>query len=124
VAIRAELRQARALVLPSLWYETLGLVAIEAAAAGVPAIVSDGCAATDYVRHGENGLHFTHASAPALTAALQALAGDDVLAARLGAAAYRWYWDNPWTAARHVDDLLAIYRTIKPNAFEQQKGAA
>jgi glycosyltransferase involved in cell wall biosynthesis len=124
VAIRAELRRARALVLPSLWYETLGLVAIEAAAAGVPAIVSDGCAATDYIRHGENGLHFAHGSAPALAAALQTLAADDVLAARLGAAAYRWYWDNPWTAARHVAGLLDIYRTINLNAIEQQKGAA
>ena len=30
------LREARALVFPSLWYETLGLVVLEAAAIGVP----------------------------------------------------------------------------------------
>ena len=123
-AIRAELRQARAMVLPSLWYETLGLVAIEAAAAGVPAIVSDGCAATDYIKHGENGLRFTHGSADALAAAMQTLGQEDALAARLGAAAYRWYWNNPWTAQRHVAGLLEIYRTINRNAIEQQKGAA
>ena len=112
VSIRAELRRARALVLPSLWYETLGLVAIEAAAAGVPAIVSDGCAATDYVRHDVNGLHFTHGSVEALAAVLRPASWDDDRIARLGASAYRWYWDNPWTAGRHVTDLLEIYQTL------------
>jgi glycosyltransferase involved in cell wall biosynthesis len=116
VAIRAELRQARALVLPSLWYETLGLVAIEAAAAGVPAIVSDGCAAIDYVRPDATGLHFTHGSATALAAALRTTAGDDALVARLGGGAYRWYWDNPWTAGRHVSDLLDVYQTVGADA--------
>lgn len=116
VAIRSELRRARALVLPSLWYETLGLVAIEAAAAGVPAIVADGCAATDYVRPGVNGLHFAHASSAALAGVLRTAAQDDELVARLGLGAYRWYWDNPWTAGRHVEDLLEIYRTLGAGA--------
>ena len=99
---------------PSLWYETLGLVTIEAAAAGVPAIVADGCAATDWVRHGENGLHFTHGSASSLAVRMQMLAGDDGLAASLGHEAYRKYWEEPWTTAHHVDRLLDIYRTIRP----------
>lgn len=111
-AIRAELRRARALVLPSLWYETLGLVAIEAAAAGVPAIVADGCAATDYIRPGETGLHFAQGSVASLAAALRTAAADPALVARLGQGAYRWYWDDPWTARRHVAGLLAIYRSI------------
>lgn len=110
--IRTELQHARALVLPSLWYETLGLVAIEAAAAGVPVIVSDGCAATDYIRHDRNGLLFAHGSAASLALAVQRIAGDDALATRLGDAAYRWYWDDPWTTERHVTDLLEIYRSL------------
>ncbi len=115
-AIRAELRQARALVFPPLWYETLGLVAIEAAAAGVPAIVSDGCAATDYIRDGENGRHFSHGSVASLAAAMRDLANDAPLAARLGTGAYRWYWDDPWSAGRHVDELLALYGSIHQTA--------
>jgi glycosyltransferase involved in cell wall biosynthesis len=115
-ATALELRSARALVFPSLWYETLGLVAVEAAAAGVPAIVSDGSAATDYVRHGGTGLHFSHGSAESLAAAMRTLADDAPLAASLGHAAYRWYWDNPWTVDRHVDDLLTHYRALAPVA--------
>ena len=124
VGIRNELRQARALVLPSLWYETLGLVAIEAAAAGVPAIVADGCAATDYVRPDITGLHFAHGSAKSLAAAMRTLANNDELTARLGHGAYAWYWDNPWTADRHVSDLLAIYQTLGGPSPTSKLGSA
>lgn len=108
--IRRQLERARALVFPPLWYETLGLVVIEAAAAGVPALVSDGCAATDYIRPGINGVHFAHGSVESLGRQMTALARDDDRAARLGRAAHDWYWGDPWTSARHVSELLEIYR--------------
>jgi glycosyltransferase involved in cell wall biosynthesis len=112
--IRMEMRRARGLVFPPLWYETLGLVTIEAAAAGLPVIVSDQCAATDHVRHGETGLHFPHGSAAGLAAAMRRLARDDALAARLGRQAYDWYWHQPWTAERHTAHLTKIYRSLLP----------
>ncbi len=110
--IRREVRRARALVFPPLWYETLGLVVIEAAAEGVPAIVSDGCAATDAVRDGVNGLHFAHGSADALGRQMVALARDGAEAGRLGAAAHAWYWARPWSRERHVTELLGIYNKL------------
>ncbi len=106
--VRAQLRRARALVFPPLWYETLGLVVIEAAAAGIPAIVASRCAATDFIRHDDNGLVFEHGSVDALCEQMHAMQNPST-AARLGQAAYRWHWDNPWTVERHVDDLLAVY---------------
>lgn len=110
--IRAELRAARALVFPPTWYETLGLVAVEAASAGVPPIVSDGCAASDHIRDGETGLHFIHGSSDSLASRMRDLAANDALAARLGRAAYDWYWADPWTADRHVEDLLGHYHRV------------
>lgn len=110
--IRAELRAARALVFPPTWYETLGLVAIEAASAGVPAIVSDGCAASESVRHDETGLHFAHGDSASLADRMRELADDDTRAARLGRAAHAWYWADPWTADRHVGELLGHYRNL------------
>ena len=107
--IRRHLRNARALVFPPLWYETLGLVVVEAAAAGVPAIVADGCAATEYIHDRVNGLHFTHGSVEALSDQMTVLARDDELAASLGQAAYDWYWRDPWTVEQHVDQLLEVY---------------
>jgi hypothetical protein len=37
------------------------------------------------------------------------MARNDGLAAYFGRAAYDWYWRDPWTATRHVDQLLEIY---------------
>jgi glycosyltransferase involved in cell wall biosynthesis len=122
--IRPYLRTARALVFPPLWYETLGLVVIEAAAAGVPAIISDQCAATDYIRHGVNGLHFAHGLVEPLSRQMMELDANHGLAARLGRAAHDWYWSNPWTSDRHVSELLEVYQGLTgPSAPAAQKGA-
>ncbi len=123
------LRRARALVFPSRWYETLGLVAVETAANGVPAIVSDGCAARETVADGSRGLHFQAGSADSLADKLRRLHDDPALAARFGRAAYDWYWSDPWTSERHVEDLLAVYQrtldqprraTSKPSEPEER----
>ncbi len=110
--IRENLLRARALVFPPLWYETLGMVVIEAAAAGVPALIADGCAATDFISDGVNGLHFRHGSAESLADRLRELRDDDTLAAGLGSAASRWYWDDPWTTAAHISELLEVYESV------------
>ena len=121
--LRRRLRTARALVFPPLWYETLGMVAVEAAAAGVPVIVSDRCAATDYICNNINGLYFSHGSMESLRNQMVTLAEDHELAARLGRSAYELYWRNPWTADRHVSELLEVYQeVIDPFASAAQGG--
>lgn len=105
------LGRARALVFPPLWYETLGLVVVEAAARGVPAIIADKCAATDFVRHGETGLWFEHGSVDSLCEQIVAMKAPNG-AGPLGQNAYDWYWRDPWTTERHVDGLLDIYREV------------
>lgn len=104
-------RQARALVFPPLWYETLGLVVVEAAAQGVPAVIASKCAATDYIRHGTTGLWFEHGSVDSLCQQLTAMQAPGV-AGRLGRHAHDWYWSDPWTTDQHVEDLLEVYRDV------------
>lgn len=101
----------RAIILPSLWYETVGLVVLEAAARGVPAIVSTSCAARDVVAFEETGLGVTAGSQAELAAALRRLS-DDKLVKRLGNTAYDRYWAAPPTPDRHVDKLLAVYASL------------
>jgi len=109
--VQANLQQARCLVLPSRWYETQGLVVLEAAARGVPAIVPDDCAASDLVVAGETGLIFRTGDVADLERALREMADPD-RAAQLGARAYECYWANPATMARHLEELLPVYEQM------------
>ncbi|HEY5704449.1 MAG TPA: glycosyltransferase family 4 protein [Terrimicrobiaceae bacterium] len=109
--VTALLRRARALVFPSLWYETLGLSAIEAMANGVPVIISDRSAPSDFVKHEHSGLHFQTGSVESLVRQMRRL-GTSSFAASLGQNAYNWYWKNPWTTAAHVEELLSVYQRV------------
>ena len=105
------LRKSRAILFPPLWYETLGLVVIEAAAAGIPAIVPDRSAAADLVKDGHSGLHFEYGSVESMANRIQQLR-DKELAMRLGKAAYDWYWENPWDKSSHVRELMTLYDRV------------
>ena len=107
----AALRQARALVFPSLWLETLGLSAIEAMANGVPVIVSDRCAASAFVKNEVSGLHFQSGSVESLVKQIRRL-GDSGFAEYLGGNAYHEYWKNPWTLESHTNELLSVYEQM------------
>ena len=98
-------------VLPSRWYETQGLVVLEAAARGVPAIVPDQCAASDFVDDGITGLVFRTGDLVDLEHKLRQLT-DPALAARLGGAAYEKYWQAPATMASHTERLVAVYESM------------
>jgi len=102
------LGQARALVFPSVWYETLGMTVAEAAARGVPAVVSDTSAAVEMIEDGCTGLLFKGGDAADLAVKIQQLR-DPELAARMGRAAYDKFWQTPPTAARHAAGLLDVY---------------
>jgi glycosyltransferase involved in cell wall biosynthesis len=106
-----ELLHARCLVFPSLWYETYGLVVSEAAARGIPAIVSDISAAAERIADGEDGWIFPSGDIAGL-ARCMALARDPAKARMAGSAAWRKYWDNPSDPARHAAGLVAIYDTM------------
>ncbi|BAI75564.1 glycosyl transferase group 1 (plasmid) [Azospirillum sp. B510] len=108
-AVQGEIRRARALVVPSLWYETFGLAAYEALANGVPVIVSDNCAAAEAVRPGENGLLFRSGDAADLARCLRLLSQDPEVE-RMGHRAYGLYWQAPFTLDRHLDRLEEVYR--------------
>jgi glycosyltransferase involved in cell wall biosynthesis len=109
--VEQALSAARALVFPSVWYETSGLVVAEALARGVPAIVGSATAARDLVQDGVNGLVCEPGSLEGLIAGLRRLQDDDG-AARMGENAFAMYWANPLSLSAHVDQLLGAYRAI------------
>jgi glycosyltransferase involved in cell wall biosynthesis len=72
---------------PSLLPESFGIVALEAAAAGKPAIASDIGGLRDVVLDGETGFLVEAGDAAGLGAAMQRLFGDEELRTRMGSAA-------------------------------------
>lgn len=109
--VRQHMRQACALVFPSLWYETQGLVVQEAAALGLPCIVSDVTAAREMVVDGGTGLWFRSGDEQDLSAKLSLLEDTDT-ARRLGACAYERYWANPCTMSHHIAALECCYEQM------------
>jgi len=105
------LAQARCLVFPSRWYETFGLVVEEAAARGVPAIVSDISAASERVVDGVTGWVFRSGDQESLADCMQVVQSDSIVAAA-GAAAYARFWADPPDAEHHAHGLLAIYEAV------------
>lgn len=104
-------KKARALLLPSLSYETQGLVVLEAAAHGVPAVVPDSCAARDLVVDNETGLWYRGGDFEDLLAKVRLLE-DNKLVYRLGNGAYRNFWLNSPNLDNHLNKLIHVYETI------------
>jgi glycosyltransferase involved in cell wall biosynthesis len=102
------LDRSRALLFPSLWAETQGLVACEALARGVPVVASRATGAADLVERTGGGILVPPGEAAALAGAIAQLE-DPAAAARLGALAYDGYWAAPLTVERHADALLDAY---------------
>ena len=92
-------------VLPSLARETRGMVGLEAQAAGLPIIGSDGGALPEYVQHGVNGLLFANGSVAALSGALLRIIDDPAILQRLSANVR-----PPERMPVHVRRIAAVYR--------------
>jgi glycosyltransferase involved in cell wall biosynthesis len=109
------LNRARCLVFPSLWYETYGLVVDEAAARGIPVIVSDVTAAAERVEDGVTGWHFRSGNLLSLRERMRtALEAPNIN--EMGCAAYARFWDNSPTEITHAANLIEIYKAALDRA--------
>ena len=102
------LSRARGLVVPSRWYETFALVAVEAFAVGVPPIAPRHGPFPDLIDEGRNGFLFEPGDAVGLSRAIGRLARDEALATRTGNAA-RASYEQRFTGQRNLAALLSVY---------------
>ncbi|MGJ6126755.1 glycosyltransferase family 4 protein [Mycolicibacterium sp. Y3] len=105
--IMASLAAAAVAVVPSRWQEPLGLVAIEAMAAGTAVVATDVGALPEVVRHGSTGLVVAANDPAALAVALDSLVSDRKLAETFGAAGMTRAHD--YTASRVIPRVIDAY---------------
>lgn len=98
------------------YYETFGLVAIEAFACGVPVIASRLGAMSELVKDGKTGLLFEPGDEKDLAMKIKFLLNNPDKCKRMGEEARREF-ENKYTAERNYEMLMEIYR----NAIEMNK---
>lgn len=101
-------RNARVIVVPSLWPETFGIVAAEAMSHGIPVVASRLGALQATVCDGETGLLAQPGDAADLAEKIRAIWDQPALARRLGANA-RKRAQSQFSRQAHFDRLLPIY---------------
>ena len=100
----------RALLFPSIWRETMGLVVLEAFSQGVPVIMSD-LVVSDLVQHEENGLIFKTNDSQDLLHQMKRLSSDGELRNRLGKNALKKFKEE-FSAQKNLKMLLSIYKDV------------
>ena len=98
-----------AVVVPSSWEETFGLVAVEAMAAGVAPVVPDRGSFPELVTDGVDGLHFRAGDLRSLAGRLAAIDAHPDRCQELGVRARQTHRDR-FLPARNLAELLAIYQ--------------
>lgn len=121
--VRANMRAARALAFPSLWYEGKGLAVLEAKAMGTPVVVSDVCAGREEIEDGVTGLWYRSGDPAALAQALSRLK-DDALVERMSNAVHDAFWRDPPTLRRHVEQITAVYDGMLSRAGARSESIA
>ncbi|MGK2849510.1 MAG: glycosyltransferase family 4 protein [Candidatus Limnocylindrales bacterium] len=113
--VQHELERCRAVVFPSLWYEGLPMVILEAFAAGVPVIAARLGAAATLVRDGETGLTFDPGDPAGLAACLRWAQSHPDEMAKFGQAG-RARYEAEFTADASHRRLVDIYGLARSRA--------
>lgn len=108
-AAQAQIAKSKLLVLPSEWFETFGLVLIEAFAAGTPAAVSNLGPLPSIVSHGDSGVVFEAANPSALLQAVRQVMNDPVQLKQFGLGA-RQAFETLYNEEANYVMLMDIYQ--------------
>lgn len=110
-AVRQEMNRAVALVVPSIWYETFGLVIVEAFASGTPVLASRIGVLTDLVREGETGICFEPGNPQDLADKMSWILAHPDQMAQMGRNA-RARYEAEFSADKNYRLLMKIYTDV------------
>jgi glycosyltransferase involved in cell wall biosynthesis len=109
--LRELFRNARALILPSIWYEGSPAVIGEAFSAGVPVIASDLGGMSSLIDHGRTGLHFRPGDADDLAVKVRWAFSNHGEIERMRLSARREY-ETKYTPEISVQRQIEIYQMV------------
>lgn len=109
------MKDARALVFPSVWYEGFPMVIAESYAVGLPVIAGDLGSMSSLIDHGRTGLRFRPGDPADLAAQVERASTRPEKLARMRRQARSEFEDN-YTAERNYHLLTGIYQTVARRA--------
>ncbi|NMG19077.1 glycosyltransferase family 4 protein [Brasilonema bromeliae] len=105
------MKDAQALIFPSLWYEGFPLVIVEAYAVGLPVIASNLGSQSSLVEHGRTGLHFRPGDPEDLVAQVEWALTHPAALAQMRQET-RGEFEAKYTAERNYQMLMDIYERV------------
>lgn len=110
--LRQKIAAAKALVLPSKWYENAPISVLEAYASGIPVLASNIGGLTELVRDEETGLLFEADNQQSIEEALIRFAAmGDQKQREMGEQGREWVLQD-FTPERYYENMLCLYRTV------------
>jgi glycosyltransferase involved in cell wall biosynthesis len=106
-------------IVPSVWQEAFGLVALEAMAVGKPVIASRAGGLSEFIEDGKTGILVPPGDAQALADAIEWLSGDKTLIEQMGQASAQEALS--FRASAIVPEIIRIYESVTKNAYERRK---
>lgn len=110
--LEREYAGARFVVVPSVWYEVAGLIALEAYASGKPVIASQIGGLAELVKEGETGLFTSAGDADNLTEQMKTLWENQDLCEEMGRAGRAWV-EKEFTPDLHYKRIMEVYESVK-----------
>ncbi len=112
-----KLKEAIALIFPSLVYETFGMIIVESFACGKPVIASNLGAAAEFIKPGKTGLLFEAGNSEELSKEMEWAYRHPEEMKRMGMNARKEY-EEKYTAERNYKMLMGIYTNLRESVVK------
>jgi glycosyltransferase involved in cell wall biosynthesis len=115
------IRDAEFMLVPSVWYEGLPMVIVEAFACGTPVVASSIGGLAELVEEGETGVKFRPGDAGDLVRKVRGLRNDPEKLARMRSKARAVFLEH-YTPDRNIERLLNIYDCAREKSIARLRG--